>query len=204
MSAVDLADLAADARPFRLPDGAPVRVRPIRPQDGDMLQAYLRRLSPASRRNRFLGALNELSPRELERLVRMDCGGACARRGRAGQQPLRDRNLGAGRMAGPRRRRAALAGHRVPRPAPRRALSVRRRPAYQHGDEASRPQAWLLGAQPVHRCAADRDREGPVARAAERAMQRSICIRAPSRRISFGDPYFSLASASLSSSGHLA
>jgi len=78
MSAVDLADLAADARPFRLPDGAPVRVRPIRPQDGDMLQAYLRRLSPASRRNRFLGALNELSPRELERLVRMDCGGACA------------------------------------------------------------------------------------------------------------------------------
>src|SRR6185437_9491858 len=78
MSAVDLADPAADARPFRLPDGAPVRVRPIRPQDGDMLQAYLRRLSPASRRNRFLGSLNELSPRELARLVRMDCTGACA------------------------------------------------------------------------------------------------------------------------------
>src|SRR5262249_10151700 len=61
-----------------LPDGAPVLVRPIRPQDAGLLQAYLGQLTPATRRNRFLGALNELSPRELMRLVHMDCTGACA------------------------------------------------------------------------------------------------------------------------------
>ncbi len=78
MSRPDIAELAADACVFRLPDGASVVVRPVRPQDGDLLQTYLRRLSPESRRNRFLGALNELSARELARLVNMDCTKACA------------------------------------------------------------------------------------------------------------------------------
>jgi len=46
----------------------PVTVRPIMPRDAPNLQSYVRRLSRESRHNRFLGGLNELSPRELERL----------------------------------------------------------------------------------------------------------------------------------------
>jgi len=44
-------------------DGVPQRVtvRPARTQDTRLIQAYIRSLSPASRRNRFLGPLNELS-----------------------------------------------------------------------------------------------------------------------------------------------
>jgi GNAT superfamily N-acetyltransferase len=76
MSDVDLADRVAGPRAFRLPGGASVLVRPIRPRDGDLVQAYVRRLTPDSRRNRFLGALSELSPRALARLVQMDRGGA--------------------------------------------------------------------------------------------------------------------------------
>jgi GNAT superfamily N-acetyltransferase len=47
-------------------------VRPIRSEDADNLQDYLRRLSVEARRNRFLGAVSELSPRELDRIARMD------------------------------------------------------------------------------------------------------------------------------------
>jgi acetyltransferase len=65
-------------RIFHLPDGAPVAVRPIRPQDVGLLAAHLRQLTPESRRNRFLGALNELAPRELERIADMDRVGALA------------------------------------------------------------------------------------------------------------------------------
>jgi GNAT superfamily N-acetyltransferase len=57
---------------FRLPDGAAVRVRPIRSDDGSRLQDYLRRLSVEARRNRFLGAVSELPPREIERLAAMN------------------------------------------------------------------------------------------------------------------------------------
>ncbi len=78
MRRVDPGPSAVHSRIFRLPDGAPVWVRPIRPQDAATLQAYLRHLSPETRRNRFLGALNELSPRELERLAQMHHPGALA------------------------------------------------------------------------------------------------------------------------------
>ena len=54
-----------------LPGGERAAVRPIRPDDADRLQAYLRGLSVESRRNRFLGALNEISPGELARLCGM-------------------------------------------------------------------------------------------------------------------------------------
>jgi GNAT superfamily N-acetyltransferase len=87
MSDVDFAALAAGTRVFLLPDGASVLVRSIRPQDAGLLQAYLRRLSAESRRSRFLGALNELSPRALARLVQMDCTGACALLAFAGTGP---------------------------------------------------------------------------------------------------------------------
>jgi GNAT superfamily N-acetyltransferase len=87
MNGPDADELAADARVFRLADGGSMLVRPIRPHDGDLLQAYLRRLSPESRRNRFLGALSELSARELARLVTMDCTNACALLAFAGTAP---------------------------------------------------------------------------------------------------------------------
>ena len=68
------------ARPviFRVPGGAAVTVRPIRPDDAGRLQDYLRALSEHSRRNRFLGAVNELPPRELARIAAMDGAGALA------------------------------------------------------------------------------------------------------------------------------
>jgi len=53
-------------------DGHRVTVRPILPQDAEPSQAFVRRLSRESRRRRFLGALNELSPATLERLTHVD------------------------------------------------------------------------------------------------------------------------------------
>ena len=63
---------------FRLPGGEAVAVRPIRRDDAGRLQAYLRGLSAQRRRNRFLGAVSELSPREIERLAGMDRPGELA------------------------------------------------------------------------------------------------------------------------------
>jgi hypothetical protein len=47
-------------------------LRPIIPDDSDVLQAYVRGLSPESRYNRFFGALQELPPAELERVTHLD------------------------------------------------------------------------------------------------------------------------------------
>src|SRR5262245_23332550 len=63
---------------FRLPDGAAVRVRPIRSDDGSRLQDYLPRLWVGARHNRFLGAVSELPPREIARLAAMDRPGELA------------------------------------------------------------------------------------------------------------------------------
>jgi ribosomal protein S18 acetylase RimI-like enzyme len=59
---------------LQLRDGAVVTVRPAAPGDGDMIQSYIRGLSPSSRRNRFLGALNELSAAELHRMTHSQHG----------------------------------------------------------------------------------------------------------------------------------
>jgi GNAT superfamily N-acetyltransferase len=54
------------------PSGAGrVVVRAIAPNDAEELQAYVRSLSRETRRNRFLGALAELAPAQLERMSRM-------------------------------------------------------------------------------------------------------------------------------------
>jgi RimJ/RimL family protein N-acetyltransferase len=53
------------AQAVPLPGAQKVTVRPARPQDTGIIQAYMRSLSPASRRNRFLGALNEMPASEL-------------------------------------------------------------------------------------------------------------------------------------------
>ncbi len=57
---------------WQMSDGHRVTVRPILPQDAEPSQAFVRRLSRESRRRRFLGALNELSPLTLERLTQVD------------------------------------------------------------------------------------------------------------------------------------
>ena len=55
-----------------LRDATPLLIRPIRPNDAASEQAFVRALSPGSRRKRFGGALNELSPAMLERFTRID------------------------------------------------------------------------------------------------------------------------------------
>ena len=57
---------------LRLPPGDCLTLRPITPDDSEVLQAYVRGLSPESRYNRFFGALQELPPAELERVTHLD------------------------------------------------------------------------------------------------------------------------------------
>lgn len=61
---------AFSARSARLPDGRAVLIRAARPADAPAVQAFVRWLSPLARRRRFLGALSELSPAQLDRLTR--------------------------------------------------------------------------------------------------------------------------------------
>jgi len=69
---------STQTRLFRLPGGESVMVRAISPQDADRVQAYMRNLSVWTRRNRFLGAVSELAPTELDRLTRMNGPGELA------------------------------------------------------------------------------------------------------------------------------
>ena len=78
MSDRNTAEISARSVVFRLAGGDAVTIRPIRPDDAGGLQAHFRDLSVDSRRNRFLGAVNELSPREIARLARMDRPGELA------------------------------------------------------------------------------------------------------------------------------
>lgn len=57
---------------LHLPAEPCVTLRPITPDDAKVLQAYVRGLSPESRYNRFLGALQELPPAELEHVTHLD------------------------------------------------------------------------------------------------------------------------------------
>ncbi|HUR51306.1 MAG TPA: GNAT family N-acetyltransferase [Mycobacteriales bacterium] len=54
-----------------LPDGGPVHVRPIRPDDGPRLRAMAARLSPASVYSRFFSMIT-LSDRDVTRLTTVD------------------------------------------------------------------------------------------------------------------------------------
>ena len=56
----------------RLPDGAPVLIRPIRPDDKGMLADGLRRLSPESAQRRFLTPKRSFSRAELAYLTEVD------------------------------------------------------------------------------------------------------------------------------------
>jgi acetyltransferase len=55
-----------------LRDGTAVTIRPIRPEDEDIEQEFVRKLSDESRYFRFRDAVRELSPRVLAQLTRVD------------------------------------------------------------------------------------------------------------------------------------
>jgi acetyltransferase len=57
---------------LHLPSGESVIVRPARSADADTIQSYIQGLSFASRHNRFLGSVNELSANELYRMTHAD------------------------------------------------------------------------------------------------------------------------------------
>lgn len=53
-------------------DGSRVTIRPIRPDDAQMEQDFVRRLSNESRYKRFMGTLKELSPGKLKYFTDVD------------------------------------------------------------------------------------------------------------------------------------
>ncbi|MBU4611710.1 GNAT family N-acetyltransferase [Achromobacter sp. GG226] len=59
-------------RPQRFDDGTDWTLRPIRPEDAEPLQAFVRELSEQSRYMRFVSALRELPPRMLARYTQID------------------------------------------------------------------------------------------------------------------------------------
>ncbi|MEW6590858.1 MAG: GNAT family N-acetyltransferase, partial [Pseudomonadota bacterium] len=57
---------------WQLPSGHNVVIRPIRPEDAELTQGFVRSLSAESRYFRFMDALSELSPETLARLTQID------------------------------------------------------------------------------------------------------------------------------------
>lgn len=53
-------------------DGAPWEIRPIRPDDAEPLQAFIRGLSEETRYMRFVSMMRELTPRMLARYTQID------------------------------------------------------------------------------------------------------------------------------------
>jgi GNAT superfamily N-acetyltransferase len=66
MIAIRLDDLKQYSDVLLSRSGRPFTVRFVEPRDGEALQAYFRSLSVRSRYNRFLGAMSELPPTELD------------------------------------------------------------------------------------------------------------------------------------------
>ncbi len=74
MTALRFDDLRQHSDVLRLRTGKPVTVRFVEPDDAEALQAYFRSLSTRSRYNRFLGAISELPPAELDRFIHVGEG----------------------------------------------------------------------------------------------------------------------------------
>jgi len=53
-------------------DGPPITLRPIRPEDAEMEQAFVKGLSDQSRHFRFMNSLRELTPQMLARFTQID------------------------------------------------------------------------------------------------------------------------------------
>jgi acetyltransferase len=60
------------AGPWTAPDGTTLAIRPIRPEDAAREAEFVRQLSPHSRRLRFMNALRELAPQQVERFTHVD------------------------------------------------------------------------------------------------------------------------------------
>ena len=59
-------------REYHLDDGTALTIRPIRPEDAEHEQAFVRDLSPQARQLRFMGTLKELSPAMLSQFTQID------------------------------------------------------------------------------------------------------------------------------------
>ena len=57
---------------WQLPEGVDVTIRPIRPEDADMTQEFVRGLSEETKYFRYMDAVQELSPAMLVRLTQID------------------------------------------------------------------------------------------------------------------------------------
>ncbi|MEN3112979.1 GNAT family N-acetyltransferase [Uliginosibacterium paludis] len=57
---------------WTLKDGTPITVRPIKPEDAELNQDFVRRLSPETKYFRFMSAMRELSPALLAKLTQID------------------------------------------------------------------------------------------------------------------------------------
>ena len=55
-----------------LPDGAELIIRPIRPEDAEIEQAFVRNLSPEAKYFRFMQSIEELTPEMLVRFTQID------------------------------------------------------------------------------------------------------------------------------------
>ncbi len=71
MTALRFEDLRQHSDILRLRSGKSLTVRFVEPRDAEALQAYFRSLTVRSRYNRFLGAISELPPTELEHFIRV-------------------------------------------------------------------------------------------------------------------------------------
>jgi len=56
----------------RMANGRIVTIRPIRPDDSELEQEFVKSLSPRTRYYRFFNAIRELSPAMLDRFIRVD------------------------------------------------------------------------------------------------------------------------------------
>jgi hypothetical protein len=164
---------------LRLPGGQAVTVRAISPQDADCLQAYIRNLSAPARRNRFLGAVSELAPRELNRLTHMNgppelalvvfarTGGETTMIGEAVQVIAPESRrceiaLSVGCVAAQRPGHHTAFAYEVSREDDRRPPCHWRNPADQRGHEGPCPQGGLCDQKFAHGCAVGGGREGPL------------------------------------------
>ncbi|MCW8827625.1 MAG: bifunctional acetate--CoA ligase family protein/GNAT family N-acetyltransferase [Gammaproteobacteria bacterium] len=57
---------------MQLADGSNITVRPIRPEDAEIEQSFVRKLSPQAKYFRFMQTLNELTPEMLVRFTQLD------------------------------------------------------------------------------------------------------------------------------------
>lgn len=64
-------ELRAFSDTLHLPDGQPLTVRFVEPEDVERLQGYFRSLSREAHYNRFQGAVQELPKSELDRILRI-------------------------------------------------------------------------------------------------------------------------------------